>query len=198
MEILLDHGLTAFNIGIQSGSQRVINEVYNRKISLAKTRDVIKEIAPYSYTRDLTIVVDFIIDNPYETKDDIIQTYNFLLDLPPRLKPNLFFLSFYPGTPIYERAIKDGFTKESDVEIFRSYTGSYVRYQKNYETFLVLLLRIARLHPKLQKIPNWVFRFLGSNPVRKLASLFPESIYEKGSNALQLQMAWRQKRKVRQ
>jgi len=195
METLLDHGLTAFNLGIQSGSQRVLDEVYNRKISLEKTRDVIKEVAPYADTRDLTIIVDFIIDNPYESRDDIIQTYNFLLDLPPRFKPNLFFLSFYPGTPIYERAIKDGFTKESDVEVFRSYTGSYVRYQKNYETFLVLLLRIARLHPKLQKIPRWVFRLLGSNPVRKLASLLPESIYEKSANALQLQMAWKKKGK---
>ncbi len=194
MEILLDHGLTTFNIGVQSGSQRVLDEVYNRKISVAKTREVISEIAPYTRTRDLTVIVDFIIDNPYETTDDIVQTYNFLLDLPPRFKPNLFFLSFYPGTPIYERAIKDGFTKESDVEVFRSYTGSSVRYQKNYETFLVLLLRIAKLHPKLQRIPKWVFRFLGSSPVRKLASLLSDSVYEKGSNALQLKMAWKKSR----
>src|SRR5208337_1314617 len=108
--------------------------------------------------------------------------------------PNLFFLAFYPGTPIYERAIKDGFTKESEVEVFRSYTGSTVRYQKNYETFLVLILRIAKLHPKLQKIPKWVFRFLGSSPVRKLASLLSDSVYEKGSNALQLKMAWKKSR----
>jgi len=194
MEILLDHGLTAFNLGVQSGSQRVINEVYNRKISLELTRNVIKQVAPYTDTRGLTVIADFIIDNPYETREDIMQTYNFLLDLPPSLKPNLFYLSIYPGTPIYERAKKDGFIKDFDEEIFRSYTGSYLRYQKNYETFLVLLLRIARLHPKLQKIPNWVFRLLGSNPVRRLASLLPESVYEKGSKALQLKMAWKKGR----
>ena len=195
MEILLDHGLIAFNMGIQSGSQRVITEVYNRNISLAQTSKVIKEISPFSETRGLIIIVDFIIDNPYETKDDIMQTYNFLLDLPPHFKPDLFFLSLYPGTPIYDRAKNDGLIKEFDEEIFRSYTRSGVRYQKNYETFLVLLLRSAKLHPRLQKIPLWVFRLLGSNPVRKLASLFPDSIYEKGANALQLQMAWRKKGK---
>jgi len=194
METLLDAGLTAFNLGVQSGSQRVISEVYNRKISLAQVSKVIKEISPYSETRGLIIIVDFIIDNPYETRDDIIQTYNFLLDLSPKLKPNLFFLSFYPGTPIYKRAIEDGFTKESDVENFRSYTGGQVRYQKNYETFLVLLLRIARLHPKLQQIPPGVFRFLGSNPVRKLASRLPGSVYARGANALQLKMAWKKGR----
>jgi len=173
----------------------VITEVYNRNISLAQTSRVIKEIAPYSETRDLIIIVDFIIDNPYETRDDIMLTYNYLLDLPPHFKPNLFFLSLYPGTPIYDRAKKDGLIKEFDEEIFRSYTRSAVRYQKNYEIFLVLLLRMAKLHPKLQKIPRWVFRLLGSKPVRQLASLFPDSIYEKGANALQLQMAWRQKGK---
>jgi radical SAM superfamily enzyme YgiQ (UPF0313 family) len=194
MEILLNHGLVAFNLGIQSGSQRVIDEVYNRKISLAQVSKAIKEISPYNDARGLITIVDFIIDNPYETKDDIIKTYNFLLDLPPSFKPNLFFLSFYPGTPIYQRAIKDGFTKESDVENFRSYTGAELRYQKNYETFLVLLLRIAKLHPKLQQIPKWVFRFLGSSPVRKLASFFPEWVYEKAANALQVKMAWKKSR----
>ena len=132
MEILLDHGLVAFNLGVQSGSQRVITEVYNRKISLSQVSNVVKELSPYCESRDLTVIVDFIIDNPYETKDDIMQTYNFLLDLPPSLKPNLFFLSFYPGTPIYKRAIQDGFTRESDVLNFRSYTGGQLRYQKNY------------------------------------------------------------------
>lgn len=198
MEILLDAGLTAFNIGVQSGSQRVLDEVYNRKISVAKTREVIKEIAPYADIRDLTVIVDFIIDNPYETRDDIIQTYKFLLDLPVSFKPNLFFLSFYPGTPIYDRARKDGLIGEFEAEVFRSYTGSSIRYQKNYETFLVLLLRIARLHAKLQQIPKWVFRFLGSYPVRKLAGLLPGSVYEKGANALQLQMAWAKSRATEQ
>ena len=193
MEILLDHGLKAFNIGVQSGSQRVIDEVYNRRISLSKTRDVIKELAPYSETRSLVTIVDFIIDNPYETRDDIIKTYNYLLDLPPRLKPNLFYLSIFPGTPIYRRAIRDGFIKESDVEISRSYTRSSVRYQRNYETFLVLLLRTARLHPKLKKIPRFLFRLLGSIPLRKLSSLIPEFVYQKASNALQIQMAWKKR-----
>jgi len=190
MEILLDHGLTAFDLGIQSGSQKVITEVYNRKISLITTSKVIQELTPYAEERNLTVIVDFIIDNPYETRDDIIQTFNYLLNLPSSFKPNLFFLSFYPGTPIFERALKDKLIQESDAETFRSYTGSYLRYQKNYETILVLLLRLTRLHPKLQKIPKSVFRLLGSVPVRKLMSFLPESLYEKAAAAFQLKKAW--------
>lgn len=191
MEILLDAGMTAFNLGIQSGSQRVISEVYNRKISLAKTTEAIKDIASYADVRNLTVIVDFIIDNPYETKEDIIKTYQYLLDLPPSFKPNLFYLSFYPGTPIYQRAREDGIIQDFDSDLFRSYTGSSLRFQKNYETFLVLLLRISRLHPKLQKIPKRVFELLGSRPVRKAASWLPEVFFEKAANALQIKKAWK-------
>ncbi len=193
MEILMDAGLTAFNLGIQSGSQRVITEVYDRKISLAKTSEVIKDIASYEQERGLTVVTDFIIDNPYETKDDIMQTYNFLLNLPVSFKPNLFYLSFYPGTPIYQRALKDGLIQNFDGHLFRSYTGSSLRFQKNYETFLVLLLRITRLVPKLHWIPKWFFQVLGSRPARQLASHLPEALFEKGANALQIKQAWKKR-----
>jgi radical SAM superfamily enzyme YgiQ (UPF0313 family) len=193
MEILMDAGMAAFNLGIQSGSQRVVSEVYNRKISLAKTTEVIKDIASYADARNLIVIVDFIIDNPYETKEDIIQTYQYLLDLPPSFKPNLFYLSFYPGTPIYQRARADGIIQDFDGDLFRSYTGSSLRFQKNYETFLILLLRIARLHPKLQKIPTRVFELLGSRPIRKVASLLPEVFFEKGANALQIKQAWKKR-----
>jgi len=142
--ILLDHGLKAFNIGVQSGSQRVLREVYNRKISLGKTKRVINEIAPYTETRGLFIIVDFIIDNPYETQEDIINTYQYLLDLPSRIKPNLFFLSLVSRyTTLRNAQLKTVLLRTLIEDQFRSYTRSSVGYQKNYETFLVLFLRIA-------------------------------------------------------
>jgi hypothetical protein len=53
------------------------------------------------------------------------------------------------------------------------------------------LLRISRLHPKLQKIPKRVFELLGSRPVRKAASWLPEVFFEKAANALQIKKAWK-------
>ena len=194
LEALLDHGLKAFNMGVQSGSQRVIGEVYNRRINLVKTKKAIEEIASYRQEKKISIIVDFIIDNPYETKKDIMKTFYYLLDLPDFVKPNLFYLSFFPGTPIYDKAIKDGIIKPFDSTQFRSYTRSGIRYQKNYETLLVLLLRIAKIHPKLRKIPKVVFKGLASPPMRAIASLFPESFYERACNALQLQKAWKKKK----
>ncbi len=183
-EILMDHGMVAFNMGIQSGSPRVLKEIYNRPISLKRTRSIINNIKPYNRSGKITIVLDFIIDNPYETSEDILATFHYLLDLPARIKPNLFFLSFFPGTPIYERAIKDGYIQSDDDSHYRSFTRSRIRYQKNYETFLVLLVRFAKLKPKFERLPKSFFLFLASRPVRCFAKYLPSIFYEKAINRL--------------
>ena len=126
------------------------------------------------------LLLDFIIDNPYETKEDIIKTYNFILELPRKVTFNIFFLAFLPGTTLYERAIKDGIISEIEEMSFRFYSSSGItlRYQKNYETFLILLLK--KIHTKFpNKIPVMLpfLRFLGSTPFRKVGSILPGSFF---------------------
>lgn len=178
LEILLDSGLKVVQIGVQSGSQRILDEVYNRKIIISKTKDVVHQIASYHKTHGLDFLLDFIIDNPYETRADIIKTYKYIIELPLHIRINLFFLAFFPGTPIYDRALKDGIIKPFDEKEFRFYTRSRVRYQKNYETFLILLLRYIRRKKWMrQYITKYFLPVLGSTPVRCIASIFPKSLY---------------------
>ncbi len=186
MEILLDAGLKIIQMGVQSASQRILDNVYNRKITLSKTTDVIGQIEPYHRTHGLSFLLDFIIDNPYENRDDIIQTYRYLLNLPLHVRINIFFLSFFPGTPIYERALRDGIIQPFNEKAFRFYTRSRVRYQKNYETFLILFVRYLRRHRRLTlHIPRFVLHVLGSRPVRGFASIFPTSLYTSLSKIVQ-------------
>jgi radical SAM superfamily enzyme YgiQ (UPF0313 family) len=178
IEPLLDGGLKIVQMGVQSASQRVLNEVYNRRIDLLQTKQAAQVVGSYHKTYGLKLLLDFIIDNPYETRDDIIQTYMFLLDLPSYVRTNLFFLAFFPGTPIYERALRDGIIQPFNEEAFRPYTRSRVRYQKNYETLLILLLRHLNRGKQLgRSVPRSVLRALGSRPLRHLASLLPRSLY---------------------
>ena len=112
-------------------------------------------------THQIELLVDFIIDNPYESKDDIMQTYQYMLDLPLKVRINLFFLAFSPGTPLYERAIKDGIIEPFDEKIFRFYTRDVIRFQKNYETLLILMLRKVRRHTRIRLYNfHWFFRIL--------------------------------------
>ena len=186
VEILLDSGLKVIQLGVQSGSQRTLDNVYNRKIKLSKTKKAIQQIASYYNTHGLDILVDFIIDNPYETQDDIIQTYNFILDLPTHARINIFFLAYFPGTPIYNKALTDGIIKPYNEKEFRFYTRSLVRYQKNYETFLILLARFFRRHIRMHRYFNkYPLRVLGRYPVRRIASILPGSLYAKMSKIVQ-------------
>jgi anaerobic magnesium-protoporphyrin IX monomethyl ester cyclase len=180
LESLLEAGLRAVQVGVQSGSRRVLSDIYNRKIKLTKAMSVIREMSSYQEDNDLHVLVDFIIDNPYETRRDIMETYSYILGMPSRMKINLFFLSFFPGTPIYERALKDGIISKANEEGFRFFTRSCLKYQKNYETFLIILLRNLRRDPVLQKYftkYQYVMRILDNRLMRSLGSVLPESVY---------------------
>ena len=180
LEILLDTGLKITQMGVQSGSQRVLDEVFNRRVPVAKTREVTRQIELYQKTVDLTLLPDFIIDNPYETRDDIIQTYQYLVDLPQKATFHIFMLSFFPGTPIYNRALSDGLIKpfgEYVPRFLSSRSGYDIKYQKNYETFLILLIRSLKERGLRKYTPKYVLRALGSRPIRFIASIFPMAFY---------------------
>jgi anaerobic magnesium-protoporphyrin IX monomethyl ester cyclase len=186
MEMLLEGGLKFIQMGVQSGSQRMMDEVYDRKIKIARTKEVIRQITPYRTTHNLDILLDFIIDNPYETKQDIIETYRYIVDLPLHVMVNVFFLAFFPGTPIYDRALKDGIIRPFDEEAFRFYIKSRVQYQRNYETFLILLERYSRRRTKWRShVPRSLLHLLSSRPIRGLSRVFPESVYASLSGFVQ-------------
>ncbi|MEW6665578.1 MAG: radical SAM protein [Thermodesulfobacteriota bacterium] len=186
MESLMEGGLRFVQMGVQSGSQRVLDEIYARNIKISKTREVVRQISPYHSTHGLDFLLDFIVDNPYETGDDIIETYRYLVDLPLHVMVNIFFLAFFPGTPIYERALRDGVIRPFDEKAFRFYIKSKVQYQKNYETFLILLERYLRRRPGLRAcIPRAVLRMLGSGALRRMSGLLPESFFAYLSAAVQ-------------
>jgi len=185
MEALLDAGMIGIEMGIQSGSQRVLDEVFHRKVKVSKTKELLPQFELYQKTHELRCFLDFIIDNPYETRDDIIQTYQYLISTSLRASIRTFRLAFFPGTPLYDRAAKDGFIDPSSIDSLsderpRSVFGEsrgQVRYQQNYETFLVLLARFLHSRNLLRKIPRSVLQMLGSRLVTGVASIFPASFY---------------------
>ena len=193
IEILLDAGLKCIQLGVQSGSQYILDEVFNRKIKITKTKKAIQQIKPYYKSHNLDLLVDFIVDNPYESKADMLKTYQFLLGLPKNTIVNLFFLAFFPGTPLYNRAINDGFIEpynenESTFK-FTSRNEFRVRYQKNYELLIIFLIWRFKFRnifhlSRNNKIPKIFFDILGSRPLRNIAAMLPESFYGKIFNKL--------------
>lgn len=187
MEILRDAGLIASQMGVQSGSQRVLDEVFHRTISIARTKQVVDEAAPLFKGKGTSFSLDFIIDNPWETRQDVYRTCRYILDLPAGVLVNVFFLAYFPGTPVYDRAVAEGIIRASSQRAGKPYTRSRLRFQRNWETVLVLAMHLLRLAVRRRSTSlQLLLRFLTSRPVRLVMSLPPAAFFSALARTLQL------------
>jgi anaerobic magnesium-protoporphyrin IX monomethyl ester cyclase len=132
---LVDAGCFFVQMGIQSGSQRTLREVYHRKMDL----DLLVEKAHIlnQFPRIMPCY-DIILDNPYETNQDLINTIDFLLRLPKPFRLQLFSLVLFPGSQLYERAKQDGRLQDINNQVIRK---SYEAYDShNYYNLLISVL----------------------------------------------------------
>jgi radical SAM superfamily enzyme YgiQ (UPF0313 family) len=110
--MLKDAGLERVEIGVQSGSERIRNEFFERPVSnhkLLRASQVLKEmrIVPF---------YDFIVDNPFETEKDRREGLEFLLNFPRPFHLHVFSLIFFPNTIITKRALSNKLISEEQVE----------------------------------------------------------------------------------
>jgi len=110
-------GLLWARMGIETGSSRTLS-MYGRRT----TREEILEAAgllsrwavpgyPPRY--------DLILDNPWETEEDLLDTLDLLVHLPEPYRLQAFSLTFYPGTPLHTRAVQEGLIQSEMGEAYR-------------------------------------------------------------------------------
>lgn len=119
LSLLVDAGLSIIRMGIQTGSERT-KKLYNRRQTnqqVEKAARIINEfkdrIRPPQY--------DIILDNPWETEQDLIETLMFLSKLPTPYRLCHFSLSFYPGTELYSKAKQDGIITDDLEDVYRKH-----------------------------------------------------------------------------
>ncbi len=101
MTQLKDAGLDYVIIGLQSGSQRILNEVFCRRTP----RAAILQAVQILHDLDLKIILDLIGSNPFETEADRRETFHLLLELPrPYAIHPVNDLTLYKGSRIVELA----------------------------------------------------------------------------------------------
>jgi len=104
---LLEVGLISVTFGIQSGSERVLREVYNRRATLQGIRDT----AEVLHRLGIPYVVDLIGSNPLETDEDRAKSVELLASLPkPYLLHPINPMTFYRNYPITDLALQEGVT----------------------------------------------------------------------------------------
>jgi anaerobic magnesium-protoporphyrin IX monomethyl ester cyclase len=101
--MLRDAGLSVVIMGVQTGSDRVNFEIYNRKVHFSTVMKAAKLLAESK----VTPYYEMIVDNPYETEKDEMESIDSMAKLPRPYTISLAHLTFFPGTLLTDRALKE-------------------------------------------------------------------------------------------
>ncbi|MBU4185294.1 MAG: B12-binding domain-containing radical SAM protein [Proteobacteria bacterium] len=140
MDLLVRGGMNRVRMGIQSGSDRILNfyrRPHNNEITL-KSASIINAFSK----RMILPAYDFILDNPVETKDDIEKTLRLLQKLPRPYTINGFSLRVIPNT---ELAVK----LSSLGVVAKDIKDDYTETKPTIANILVFAIPIVRLPDKI-------------------------------------------------
>lgn len=182
LSLLVDAGLVSLRMGIESASEKTL-KMYRRNSSTKQIENAAKIINEFKDKIKLPIY-DIIIENPWETDQEIAETLIFLSKLPVPYRMNLFSLRLFPGTALYENAKQKGFLEENDEDITN---GPYKVLKKTYMNYMFLMLnqyvaagkRLAPFILSLLMPPQVSQATMGNYlvyPIAKLLFLFNKKI----------------------
>ncbi len=179
IKYLVDAGMKWVELGIQSGSDYLNKNIYERQ----QTReDVLKATKILShFGKQISPRYQFILFNKYEREEDIIETINLIKKIQPPYILQAFTLSLFKGSELYNRYLKDGYVS-SDYKLL-TYTDADIAFWKsihkisNRKHYLYMLLwfmiQSSRFRNKIfnplrndkliniKKVPTW-FCYLSS------------------------------------
>ncbi len=177
LQVLLDAGLNKIQIGVQSGSDRVNTKIYERRLSRPKLIEAVKLLDRYRKKYEFELLCDWIIDCPWENEDDVYETVDLALQIPKWATFNVFTLTFYPGTVIWDRALEEGLIKVDE----NCYEQAFNLLKQEGHTYMN---HVFILHSRMRYLPNWFIRALASKPARAIGGRLPHWV---------LNDLWRQK-----
>ncbi|HPB30914.1 MAG TPA: radical SAM protein [Candidatus Sumerlaeota bacterium] len=104
LDMMFHAGHTRVGMGIQSGSGRVNTDIFDRKWCPKETIEMARLLSRYDFE---TIQYDLIVNNPFETEEDMRQTFEFLMNFPPPFSPVLFGLVVYKYSTLSQRPLPE-------------------------------------------------------------------------------------------
>jgi anaerobic magnesium-protoporphyrin IX monomethyl ester cyclase len=150
----------AITIGLQSGSSRTA-ALFRRPFNL----DRIRKIARALTKEKIMITYDLIIGNPFEDESDKEQTVKALLSLPHPFEVNVFFLSFFPGYLLTQKALEQGIPVDRSLD-----TRTVPREESHPEEVIIRLAQwpffpraaLAHLYERRKGSGRWLIPLFGS------------------------------------
>lgn len=145
LALLVDAGLESVRMGIQSASEHT-KKLFKRNYA---NQNILNAANIFTKFKDKLgrIRYDIILDNPFETDNEVIETLLFVAQLPTPYMLTLFALTLYPETELYYRARQEGLITDDHKDVYNKNIHGYKRTQLN--RLFEILSRYAKRDMKL-------------------------------------------------
>jgi radical SAM superfamily enzyme YgiQ (UPF0313 family) len=150
IELLARLPIELISMGIQSGSQDTLRDLYNRPTRVETIAEAIRVLSSHK----LNAEYHYLVSSPFETDESLLETLRFAASHhrgPAKLR--LFPLQLFPGSAMYEKARQAGIIGERHEAAYRGvYRGKeHIRKARYLEIWLriVLALRGVGVPPLL-------------------------------------------------
>ena len=146
IEVLTWAGMNRVRMGIQSGSERIL-QFYKRPTPVPRIEEAASTISEFSRYQ-INPTYDIIVDNPIETRQDVIDTLELLYRLARPFTCNVFSLRVIPNTALEKQM------RESGIDL-EQINANYLQVRPNWANivlFVVLTIRPPR------RLFDWMLR----------------------------------------
>jgi anaerobic magnesium-protoporphyrin IX monomethyl ester cyclase len=153
MEALIDAGLAFVEMGIQSMSTTA-KDLYKRTVSeptILQAADIFRKYGDKIYPPCYHVI----LDNPWESSQDVVETLRLVLKLPRPFWLKRASLVCFPGTELYVKAKQEGIIKTEEDELREIYSKHLHTPKGTYVNFLMYLAGFSYF-------PRWIIRVLSS------------------------------------
>jgi radical SAM superfamily enzyme YgiQ (UPF0313 family) len=145
VEILTWAGMNRIRMGIQSGSDRIL-KFYRRPTPIPRIESAAQVMSEFSKYH-INPSYDIIVDNPIETRQDVVDTLELVYRLARPFTLNIFSLRVIPNT-VLEQQMKDNGV---DIEMINA---NYTALRPTWANVVLTLLMIRR--PSRKTFEKWL------------------------------------------
>lgn len=172
LDLMYEIGYRVAAIGVQTGSEDFNKRVYDRdfpnKLFLEKAWMIDKY-----YGRKMVITCDFIADCPYETPEDTLETVKLITDMPPWFSLAVFTFVFYPGSPLYKKALEEG-SITADPELYNAKSFQPFEH-RDHDYVNNVLIAFGCMN---YIMPKWLQKLLVSKPMVAIGQRLPRPVLQ--------------------
>jgi len=170
--LLVACGLSSVQMGIESGSDRIL-ALFNRAGGRKKILETAHILNRFKEKMSPPIY-DFIIENPFEEREDIRESLDLIASLPRPYRIQVFPLKIFPGTKLFTDSLKTVPRETLEKEIYQEKWQPYRRNLVNLlyvlpnTRFPLFLWKIMKTRMFLDLLDNKLVNYLLNRTYRLL------------------------------